>query len=299
MDNNKIYLILGANGLVGRFIARQLDGKHKWYGTYYKREEPNLIKADITSNDDLEKIFEMAKPDHVINCTNLAGGVDFCEKNPDLAKKFHLHTNMSIGKLCNEYSSGFVFISTDYVFDGKNAPYKEDDKPNPLNLYGKLKLESEKWITSHIPNYLIVRTTNVFGWDPKTITPNYMVSLYRTIKDKKQFNAPSFLWGNPTHADDLASAVIEFCGKEINGVFHVVGSSFINRYDWALKACEMAGWDKSLIKEIKDVPKNMVPRPLKSNLSTDKFRKFCKTELSNVDKGLELFVKNMNEDIDR
>jgi len=299
MDNNKIYLILGANGLVGRSLSRKLKGKYKWYGTYYKREEPGLIKTDITSNDDLKKIFEMIKPDYVINCVNLAGGVDFCERNPDLAKKFHLYTNMLIGKLCDKYSSGFVFISTDYVFDGKNTPYKEDDKTNPLNLYGKLKLESEKWITKHVPNYLIVRTTNVFGWDPNTITPNYMMSLYRSIKDTKQFNAPSFLWGNPTYADDLASAIIELCIKEENGVFHIVGSSYINRYDWALKACKIAGWNTSLINEIKDAPKNIVPRPLKSNLSTDKFRSLCKTELNDVDIGLQLFVKKMKEETER
>jgi dTDP-4-dehydrorhamnose reductase len=184
------------------------------------------------------------------------------------------------------------------VFDGKNAPYNEEDKTNPLNLYGKLKLDSEKWITNQVSKQLIVRTTNVFGWDPKTATPNYMMNLYRAIEENKQFNAPSFLWGNPTYVDDLSSAIIELCEKEMTGIFHVVGSSFINRYDWALKACEIAGWNKSLIKEIIDAPENMVPRPLKSNLSTDKFRNLCKTKLNDVNKGLELFVKSMNENID-
>lgn len=298
MDKDRTYLVLGANGLVGRSVRRQLDGKYEWYGTYNKRDEPGLIKVNITSNHDLKKVFEMTKPDCIINCANLAGGVNFCERNPDLAKKFHLEANISIGELCEKYSSRFTFISTDYVFDGKNPPYKEDDEPNPLNFYGKLKLESEKWIMNHVSKHLIVRTTNVFGWDPKTVTPNYMMSLHRAVKENKEFNAPSFLWGNPTYADDLAAAIIELCEKKMGGIFHVVGSSFINRYDWALKACGIAGWDKSLIKEIKNIPKNMVPRPLESNLSTDKFRSLCRTELSDVDKGLELFIKSMNEDID-
>lgn len=297
MDNNSTYLILGANGLLGRNVRKQLDGKYEWYGTYHKRKESKLIKVDITSDDDLREIFRITKPNHVINCANLAGGVDFCEREPDLAKKFHLKANMLMGELCEKYSSRFVFISTDYVFDGKNAPYNEEDKTNPLNLYGKLKLDSEKWITARVSKHLIVRTTNVFGWDPKTATPNYMMNLYRAVEENKQFNAPSFLWGNPTYADDLSSAIIELCKKEMTGIFHVVGSSFINRYDWALKACEIAGWDKSLIKEIIDAPENMVPRPLKSNLSTDKFRNLCKTKLNDVNKGLELFVKRMDEDI--
>ena len=289
-------LIIGANGLIGRSLSK-INEKHRWYGTCYKREEPDLIKVDITSKDDLNKIFEIANPDYVINCANLAGGVNFCERNPELAKKFHYEANTAIGELCEKYSSGFSFISTDYVFDGNNPPYKEEDKPNPLNVYGKLKLESEKWITNNVSRHLIVRTTNVYGWDPETVTPNYMMSLYRSIRDQKQFNAASFLWGNPTYVNDLASAIIELCEKDMRGIFHVVGSGFINRYDWALKACEIAGWDKSLIKEIKDIPENMVPRPLKSNLSTDKLRRFCKTELSDVDSGLIFFVESMKKDI--
>ena len=186
-------------------------------------------------------------------------------------------------------------ISTDYVFDGKNAPYKEDDIPNPLNVYGRLKLEAEKWLVNNVPKHIIVRTTNVFAWDPETITPNYMMNLYRTIKDNKQFKAPSFLWGNPTYVDDLASAIIELCLIKMNGVFHVVGSSFINRYDWAIKACKIAGWDESLVIETKDVPANMVPRPLRSSLDTRKFRSLCKTKLGDVEKGIRSFVKSMNE----
>lgn len=298
MGNNGMYLILGANGLVGGALKKQIDGRYDWHGTYHKREAPGLIKVDITSNNQLKKIFEITKPEHVINCSNLAGGVDLCERNPDLAKKFHLQSNKSIGELCNIYSSRFVFISTDYVFDGKKSSYKEDDEPNPLNVYGQLKLESEKWIKNNVSKFLIFRTTNVFGWNPDTITPNYIMNLYRTVKNNKQFNAPSFLWGNPTYVDDLASAIVELCEKNVDDLFHVVGNSFINRYEWALKACKIAGWDNSLVKEIKDVPKDMIPRPLKSNLSTEKFRKLCKTKLNDVDTGLELFVKSMNKNID-
>jgi dTDP-4-dehydrorhamnose reductase len=296
MVENETYLVIGGNGLIGRSAIKNLDDKYNVISTYYKRKEPNLLKVDITNNKDLKKIFEKARPNYVLNCSNLAGGVNLSEEKPDLAKKFHLDANKSIGTLCEKYSSKFILISTDYVFDGENPPYKEDDETNPLNVYGEIKLDAEKWITSNISKHLIVRTTNVYGWDPKTVTPNYMMSLYRAIKDENIFNAPSFLWGNPTYVNDLTSAIIELCEKEINGIFHIVGSSYINRYDWALKACTLAGWNKTLINEKKDVPANIVPRPLKSNLSTEKFNNVCKTKLNNVDEGLKFFIKNMNDD---
>ena len=287
------YLILGANGLIGRAVGKQVDGKHEWFGTYHKRKEPGLIRVDITSVDNLKEIFNEIEPSCVVNCANLAGGVDFCESHPDLARKFHLEANISVGQLCEEHDSRMVFISTDYVFNGENPPYKEDDKPNPLNAYGRLKLEAENWIINNVSKYTIVRTTNVFGWDTESVTPNYMMSLYRAIKDNRQFKAPSFLWGNPTYVGDLASAIIEMCSDEMGGVFHVVGSSFINRYGWAKKTCRLGEWDESLVIEVLDIPDNMVPRPLKSNLDTQKFRSLCKTQLSDVDTGMNAFLKEM------
>ena len=123
------------------------------------------------------------------------------------------------------------------------------------------------------------------------------MSLYRAIKTNKKFKAPSFLWGNPTYVHDLASAIIELCSLEVDGVFHVVGSSFINRYNWATKACQMAGWDKSLLVDTDSIPDDMVPRPLKSNLDTRKFRSLCKTELRDVDSGLKAFFQEAAIDL--
>ena len=293
MKESKRFLVFGANGLVGKAVVKQLKGKYQWYGTYHKREEPGLIKVDITSKEELSSVFEHIKPNYVVNCANLAGGVDFCDKHPDLAKEFHFNANIRIGKLCEEYKSRKVLISSDYVFDGSKSSYAEEDEPNPLNVYGKFKLESERWIAKHVSSYTIIRTTNVFGWDPKTVTPNYMMSLYKTIKEKRTFPAPTFLWGNPTYVKDLASAIIELCTKDIDGLFHVVGSSFINRYNWAKKTCEAAGWDTSLITPLDEVPPNIIPRPLKSNLNTKKFESICKTKIRDVDDGIDAFIRDM------
>ena len=87
-----------------------------------------------------------------------------------------------------------------------------------------------------------------------------------------------------------------FCPNGLYGVFHVVGSSFINRYDWARRACRIAGWDESQVIEMNNIPDNMVPRPLKSSLDTGKFRSHCQTELSNVDDGIKSFLKSMKEE---
>jgi len=282
-------LIIGANGLLGRRLGISFNNtKDAWIGTFNKRQEHGLLPLNITNPQDVEGFFLKIRPSTIFLCANLAGGVDFCEKNPDKGKYFYLEGTKLIGSNAQKTGATLIFISTDYIFDGTKGPYKEDDHPNPLNVYGRLKLEAEEWIRKNLKKYIIVRTTNVYGWDPQTVTPNYMMQLYRCLKQGNPFSAASFLWGNPTYAPDLAQAIAELVRKNANGTFHIVGKSLSNRYEWALKACKAFRLDASLISEIKEPSLNMVPRPLKSNLNTDKFRKMFSTVLHNLDQGLEL-----------
>lgn len=287
-------VVIGANGLVGRRVGEVLTKKGiEWIGTCNKRLGKGLLKLDITDQAEVKRFFSEFSPDAIFNCANLAGGVDFCEANPKKAADFHLNATKEIGNYCNAINAMTVFISTDYVFDGTRGPYGEEDKTNPLNLYGSLKLHAEEWLKKKLKRYLVIRTTNVYGWDPETVTPNYIMGVYRRLNDKKPVNAPSFLWGNPTYVGDLAEAIVELYLKKTTGIFHVVGNSFVNRFEWAKKTSEILGLDESLINEVKKPSPNMIPRPLKSCLSTHKFKKSCKTFLHNLSDGLELMKSDM------
>lgn len=288
-------LIIGANGLIGRQIGRSLTkNKGDWQGTGFKSAANALLPLDITNVAAVRKILSQCAPKTVFHCAGLAGGADFCESHPELATAFHLKATQAIGGMCSELGARLVFISTDYVFDGAKGPYKEDDATNPLNLYGKLKLEAEEWMRANLQNYVIVRTTNVFGWDPLTVTPNYLMSLYRAVKANKTFKAPSFLWGNPTYVGDLAQAILELVDRKLDGVYHVVGSSFINRYEWAKDACRILQLDDALVSELKSPPENIAPRPLKSWLSTEKFRTVGKTILRDYLAGLQVMKNDLD-----
>jgi len=290
------FLILGGNGLVGSNLKKVLlqNGCEVAATSVEQNAFDGAIVCDILDKQNIERVFREVKPDVTINATNLSGGVDFCESNPHLSERFHYDANISIGKYCLQHKSKYVIISTDYVFDGQQAPYAEDDEVNPLNVYGKCKWMAEQWMLNNLPDPLIIRSTNIFGWDPLTTTPNFLMGLYFKLKEKQTANVPSYLWGNPTHAIDLSKAITELCEKKLSGIYHVVGSSFISRYDWAIKFCKVTGFDESLIIKSEKIPEKIVPRPFRSNLSTDKFRTACKTILHNVDEGLVLFNKEMN-----
>jgi glycosyltransferase involved in cell wall biosynthesis len=161
-----------------------------------------------------------------------------------------------------------------------------------LNLYGKLKLEGEQYIRANLEHYVIARTTNVFAWDPETQTPNFLMHLVNTLKENDRIKVPGFLYGNPTYAGDLAAGIMDLIAHKHYGLYHIVGSEYINRYDWAVKCIEMAGIKGKTIEKIETPPADMVPRPLKSHLDTGKFRQVSNIKLHNVEEGLKIFIRS-------
>ena len=286
------FLIFGGNGLVGKSLQTLLKSKgEEYFATYRSNGSENEIICDISKLNDLEAAFKKSQPDIVINATNLAGGVNKCEFESKLAYDFHFTSNKNMVDLANKYNAKFIMISTDYVFNGETPPYSEEDQTNPLNKYGEYKLEAENYMVNNSKDYIIARTTNVFGWDPLTKTPNYLMQLYFNLSEGKESNAPSFLSGNPTYVDDLSKAIVDLSMKNETGIFHVVGSSNINRYDWAVQFCNLFDFNKELLNDIKTAPKGIVPRPLESNLNSAKLEKVLGYKLSSVQEGLARFKR--------
>jgi dTDP-4-dehydrorhamnose reductase len=285
------FLIFGGNGLVGKELQTVLKQRgHDCVATYRNNNADGQIICDILKYDDLKRAFEQAKPDVVINSTNLAGGVDFCENNPELAKAFHCQANKDMANLAKEYGARMVLISTDYVFDGTKPPYSEGDATNPLNVYGKEKLCAENYILETLGDKgLVARTTNVYGWDPHTKTPNFLIGIYPKLKAGESVNAPSFLLGNTTLAEDLAAAIVDLCEADASGIYHVVGPDYIDRFSWAKRYAEVMGFNPAQITEVPSPPAVLVPRPFKSHLSINKLNAKVSTKMRGVEEGLQAF----------
>lgn len=280
--------------MIGQQFVRLCREKGIDYvGTRYSREWEGLIPFNQLEFEKIPLIFDRVSPTVVINSIGLAGGVNFCEENPDTGQKYHVEVTKIMVDWCRRKDVIFFYVSTDYVFDGKTPPYKEEDHTNPLNLYGQLKLESEQYIKEHLERYVIARTTNVFGWDPLTKTPNFLMHLINTLKENDTIKVPAFLYGNPTYAGDLAAGVMDLIEKKNYGLYHIVGSGTINRYDWAVKCIKMAGIKGKTIKKLEHPPPDMVPRPLLSHLDTSKFQKVSRVKLHDIEEGLQLFVDEM------
>jgi len=293
MHDSKKFLIIGANGLIGNAVSAEIRDKHICIGSAYPQGSANLLNLDITKPEEIGRVFDKVKPDIAVHCANLKGGVDFCEKNPEAAKRFHFDATTYLGNECLKHNSRLIFISSECVFDGKKEYYDEDDATAPLNLYGKWKARSEEWIQRNLSNYIIARTMSVYGWDPLTTTPNAIMNVYFSIEKKENICAPTFRWGMPTYVKDLAKAIVELSLFEKNGIFHVAGASFANRYEWLHKVCDKVGWDSSFLTPTDEDGPKIAERPLSVKLNTQKFNKAFNTRLHRLDEALDLLKEDI------
>ena len=292
MDNQCDYLVIGANGLIGAAVAKELDaapGAHNWVGTSFKRRSSRFRSLNILDKENIKKVFQEVKPKTVLFCSNLAGGVEFAQTHPAEAKKFYYEATQDLGEQCLKHRARLVFISTECVFDGKKEVYREEDEPNPLNLYGQWKTESEKWITKHLADSLIVRTMFVFGWQPETVTPNAVMKAYFSVSKKERMLVQAYRWGTPTYVQDLAKAMVELSVSGADGIYHVTGSTFITRYEWLKKVCRAMEWDSSWLCPLTEISPKATPYPLKLRLDTQKFRRQFKIKLHSLDESMFLF----------
>jgi dTDP-4-dehydrorhamnose reductase len=296
MFSTKKILIIGSTGLIGKAVVKEIDSNCDWVGTSYPKAIQGVIRLDITDPDEVKGIFDKVSPTCVIHCANLAGGVDFCEKNPDLAKQFHFEATKYIGKKCLEYKARFVFISSECVFDGTKELYSDDEQPNPLNIYGKWKAKSEEWIKENLENYAIIRTMSVYGWDPKTLTPNAIMKLYFSILKKEKVFVPTFRWSSPTYKEDLARAIVELAKSSESGIYNIAGRSFINRYEWLKRVCEVLEWDSSLLMPQDNPSENDRLRPLSVNFNINKFQSEFTTKLHNLEESLSLLKQDIEKE---
>lgn len=278
------FLVFGASGLVGKEILKRLPPSET-RGYALSNISENLIAFDVSRIDRLRNEILTQKPETVFWAVNMAGGVNGCETNPAQARTMHFETTQALVDGCLETGSTLVFLSTDYVFSDSDHAVQENEKTAPLNLYGKLKDESEKLIAAKLKNFIIARTTNIYGWDPESRTPNFYMQVFKALSQDRKITAPSCLHGNPTFVGDLVDGIFGLHEKKAYGTFHIVGPENVSRHDWARQIAGSLSKDLKLVEDV-DHFQNIPKRPLKIELSTRKIREKIAYHPKGVQEGL-------------
>ncbi len=230
---------------------------------------------DITKRHDLEKAIAEIAPDFILNAAAITD-VDLCEREKGLCA---LINRDAVGWMA-ESKIPMVQISSDYVFNGENGPYREDDAKGPLSYYGLTKLESESLALAHSDKSIVVRTMTLWGKDvgikvkdsePNRKKTSFVDFVRNSILAGKEIRIVTDQFGNPTLAEDLALSIWHLILKKCSGIYHVVGSEWNSRFEWAEAIADYYQLDKSLIKPCLTADlKQLALRPLKSGLYIDK-----------------------------
>lgn len=302
----KKILVTGSNGLLGQKLVNILAeaDRHQVVATSRgenrnsNKEDYIYYNVDITHADTLEEIIVKEAPDCMVNCAAMTN-VDICETERDACYEVNVRAVRELAKIAKEKDIHLVHISTDFIFDGKSGPYDEKAMPNPVNYYGKTKLESEEVIMAQLEKYTILRTILVYGAVKGLNRSNIVYFVKNALEQGKEITMVNDQYRMPTLVDMLANACITACENEVYGVFNVSSCEMLNIYEMALEIAETFDLDTSLIKEIgtSDL-KQPAKRPHTTGFVLDKSQKFLDLPLQSFRENLQTF-KNQAENLNR
>lgn len=244
---------------------------------------------DMTDGQSLIYLFKDLNPDIVLLPAGITN-VDFCETEKEKAFEVNVEGTRNIVDSCRAFNSKLVFFSTDYVFDGLKGSYSEKDSVNPLNFYGKTKVQGEK-IVEGLENYLIARVSSLYGFNSKEDKKNFVCYAVNELKNNNEFSVADLV-NCPTLIDDVAEAVFVMLEKEFSGLFHVSGSQAISKYNLINKLCDVFDLDFSLVKKVSAIKQWKAKRPLNSSLDITKIQ-LHGIKMSSVEEGLIKMKKQM------
>lgn len=271
--------ISGASGLIGSNTLQYFKQQNiETVGSYFSYATPDTVYFN-TLNLEEENNFaiEEYSPDVIVHCGALTH-VDYCESH---AEESYLKTVVSTDnllELARRYNAKVVYISTDYVFDGKQGPYHENDKVNPLGIYAQHKLEAEEKVLNDSNGHLVLRVTNVYGNELRN--KNFVARIVEQCIQNQPLNLvlPIDQYATPVCAADVAKAMFLLLQKKSHGIYHIASTDYMNRVELALNVLKHFPNAKySLEAKTTEQLNQAAKRPLFGGLQKAKFNRLFPT----------------------
>jgi len=288
-------LITGANGFLGFYLVQQLLQKEFTVIATGKGEcrlpfsaSKNFIYApmDFTDPYSVDAVFNQFKPEVVIH----AGAIskpDECEMNQMLAYVVNVEGTVTLLTNAEEQKSFFVFVSTDFVFDGDRGMYSEEDAPRPVNYYGRTKMDAEDAVKDYPFDWCIVRTVLVYGKN-QSGRSNLLTLVKEKLEKGEEYGVVDDQVRTPTYVEDLAKGIVAIVEKKAKGIFHISGKDILTPYQMAIATAGFLGLDKSLIKKVTAASFSQpARRPPKTGFIIEKARKELEYEPLSFEEGVK------------
>ena len=244
-ENSRKTLILGSSGFLGSYFTRYPNTlglpRSNWSGI------PVSELSSSTSFEMLENLVVKAKPEVIINCIALTS-INQCEREPVLANFVNSDLPSFVAKITASMKISFVHFSTDAVFDGQKSPYSEMDSPSPISHYGKTKLQGENNVIRNNPEALVLRT-NFFGFSFQR--PSLFNFFHQNLKLSRNCDGYSDVIFSPLYVKDVCNATFALLEKSQNGLFHVVGSESLTKFEFGRRIASSMKISEKMVTEAK------------------------------------------------
>jgi len=295
----KRILIFGSNGMLGQRLTEFFSGKDDVELLTSSAEDKSFFpdidyrQVDIVNKNQVKKIIYDFYPDYIINAAAFTN-VDACETQKEIAWKINVVAVSSIANYAWTCDAHLIHISSDYVFDGKNGPYTEEDKVYPISYYGRTKLASENVIIGSGVKYTILRPNVLYG-PAKFGRPDFVKWVVFSLKKNQPIRIVTDQINNPTFLDDLVAAISRIIEFKREGLYHIGGKEFLSRYDFTIRIADYFNLKKNLITPIKtEELKQPARRPLKSGLITLKAETELGYSAREIEETFRLMEKGLN-----
>ncbi len=267
-------LVIGGSGLVGTNLVLAARDKYDTYATFndHRVDFDNVeeLKVDVRDFQQVSAIVKAVRAETVV-LTSAFMDVDGCERDPVKASEVNVMGARHVARAVKD-TALLVYISTDYVFDGKKSGrYVETDPTGPVNVYGKTKLEGEEEVRANARDFLIVRPAQIWGENRFVKKPTLVQKVVEALRAGREIEMISDQAQSPTYAPDLANSLLDLLEAKARGVYHAAGGSALSRHEMAVKVAEAYDLDTGLVRPVKLAAAGLpAPRPQNVALSSAK-----------------------------
>jgi dTDP-4-dehydrorhamnose reductase len=275
-------LITGSNGLLGQKLvsalrhdpeveliatSRGADRTPEPLGVHYR-------PLDITVATEVDAVFDAVKPDVVIHTAAMTN-VDACEQDPEGCRLQNVVATEHLVRAAKRHGSHFIHLSTDFIFDGRNGPYREEDTPAPLSIYGHSKLDSERIVQdAGLAKWAIARTIIVYGIAEGLSRSNVVLWAKSALEKGQPIKVVDDQWRMPTLAEDLADGCIRIAKLGATGIYHLSGPDGMSILELVQRVGAFFRLDTSVVTPVKsDSLGQPAQRPPRTGFILDKARR--------------------------
>lgn len=249
-------VVTGVRGQLGYDVVKELSARgHEAIGI-------DIAELDITDASAVSEYFASVRPDALIHCAAYTA-TDKAEDEPEVCRRVNADGTKNLATACRNTGAKMLYISTDYVFDGKgDTPFRTDDKIAPLSVYGKTKYEGEASVRDILDRYFVVRISWVFGINGK----NFIRTMLRLAEDRDTVSVVCDQIGSPTYTKDLAPLLCDMIQSDKYGTYHATNEGYCSWYELACHTFEAAGLDMKVEPITSDKFPAKIKRPENSRL---------------------------------